>query len=138
MNELRPFSPPVYHRIYADAREKWGWYGESHFDQVKVDQSPVNAASSAPLLYLSQDEPASAYLFSSLEPGWTSDWQPAPVRQFMVVLSGTMEVEASDGDTKQFHAGDSILFEDTWGKGHRLKNGGGDVLRVFIVQLPIR
>jgi quercetin dioxygenase-like cupin family protein len=138
MNESRTFAPLVYYRIYADARAKWGWYGESHFDRVKVDQSPVNAASSAPLLNLSRDEPASVYLFCSLEPEWTSTWQPAPVRQFLVVLSGSMEVEVSDGEMKRFQPGDSLLLEDTWGKGHRWKNSGEDVLHLLVVQLPIR
>jgi Cupin domain. len=137
MNASRTFTPLVYHRIYADARAKWGWYGESHFERVTVDQSPVNAAS-PPLLFLSRDEPALAYLFSSLEPGWTSDWQPSPVRQFLVVLAGIMEVEASDGDAKQFQPGDRLLLEDTWGKGHRLRNIGGEVLHILVVQLPIR
>jgi uncharacterized cupin superfamily protein len=55
----------------------------------------------------------------------------------MVLLSGTVEVETSDGNVQRFKPGDILLLEDTWGKGHRLRNTGVDYLHFFIVQLPI-
>ena len=138
MNDSKVFTQLIYHRIYSDARAKLGWYGESHFEPVKVEQSRVKAVPSAPRVYLSKDEPATKYFFYSFEPGWTSDQQPAPMRQFMVLLSGTMEVETSDGEIKQFKPGNIILMVDTWGKGHKARNIGKEYLHVFAVQIPIK
>ncbi|MDD1678826.1 MAG: cupin domain-containing protein [Methanomicrobiales archaeon] len=117
-----------YHRIYP------GTDGESHFGTVKVEETLVNAAPPAPPLYLSVDKPASKYLFYSFQPGWTGDLHPSPARQFLVLLSGEVEVETSDGGVQQFGPGDIILLEDTWGKGHRSKNIGDEYLHFFGVQ----
>lgn len=120
MSESKIVAQSEYCRIYTDARAKWGWYGETHFELIRVEQNPVNAASVAPLM-CSRADPASEFLFCSLEPGRASDWQPSPARQFMVLLQGSMEVETSDAEAKRFHTGDIILLEDTWGKGHRVR-----------------
>ncbi len=137
MSESEIVPPPEYYRIYTDTRAKWGWYGETHFDRVRVEQNPVNAASITSLRCSGAD-PASEFLFCSLKPGWASDWQPSPARQFMVLLHGSMEMEASDAEVKRLQTGDIILLEDTWGKGHRVRNNGETVLHLFIVQLPKR
>jgi hypothetical protein len=120
----------TYHRIYPDT------IGESHFDTVMVEQHLVNAAPPAPPLYLSENTPASRYLFYSFEPGWTGDLHPAPARQILALLSGTVEVETSDGTVMQFGPGDLILLEDTWGKGHCSRNIGDEYLNFFVVQIP--
>lgn len=90
-----------------------------------------------PPLYLSVDKSASKYLFYSFAPGWIGDWHLAPARQFMVLLSGEVEVETSDGTLKRFGQGDIFLLEDTWGKGHRLRNIGEEYLHLFVVQIPV-
>jgi hypothetical protein len=42
----------------------------------------------------------------------------APRRQFIVAVSGTFEVETSDGEVRQFAPGSVVLVEDTDGIGH--------------------
>ena len=137
MVDLTTHNQLKYHRIYPDARDKRSWYGESHIESVGVEQSLVDAAPPAPPLYLSVNKPASSYLFYSAEPGWTGDWHLAPARQFMVLLSGALEVETSDGDVRRFGPGDVVLLEDTWGKGHKLRNLGDNFLHFFVVQIPV-
>lgn len=119
-----------YTRICSDAQ------GESHFDTVSVEQSLVTAAPPAPPLYVSVASPASKYLFYSFEPGWTGDLHPSPARQFLALLSGTVEVETSDGAVRRFGPGDLILLEDTSGNGHRSRNVGDDYLTFFVVPAP--
>jgi len=34
------------------------------------------------------------------------------------MLKGSVAVEVSDGETRQFGPGSVLFFEDTWGKGH--------------------
>jgi hypothetical protein len=52
------------------------------------------------------------------EPGITQDWHPAPQRQFVIILSGQLQIGFEDGSTKVFGPGDARLVEDTTGKGH--------------------
>ena len=46
------------------------------------------------------------------------DWHPAPRRQFVIILSGRLEIGLGDGTTQVFGAGDARLVEDTTGQGH--------------------
>jgi uncharacterized cupin superfamily protein len=56
--------------------------------------------------------------FGIREPGVLQDWHPAPQRQFVIILSGALEIGFEDGSKKVFNAGDARLVEDTTGKGH--------------------
>ena len=56
--------------------------------------------------------------FSAREPGVLQDWHPAPQRQFVIILSGRLEIGFEDGSKKVFGPGDARLVEDTIGKGH--------------------
>jgi quercetin dioxygenase-like cupin family protein len=46
------------------------------------------------------------------------DWHPAPRRQFVIILSGQLEIGVGDGSKHRFGAGDARLVEDTTGQGH--------------------
>jgi uncharacterized cupin superfamily protein len=56
--------------------------------------------------------------FGSRAPGVMQDWHPAPQRQFVIILSGSLEIGFEDGSRKVFGPGDARLVEDTTGKGH--------------------
>ena len=56
--------------------------------------------------------------FGLREAGVLQDWHPAPQRQFVVILSGQLEIGFEDGSKKIFGPGDARLVEDTAGKGH--------------------
>jgi hypothetical protein len=56
--------------------------------------------------------------FSARAPGVLQDWHPAPQRQFVIILSGSLEIGFEDGSKKVFGPGDARLVEDTTGKGH--------------------
>jgi hypothetical protein len=53
------------------------------------------------------------------------DWHPAPRRQFVIILSGQLEIGCGDGSTQVFGPGDARLVEDTTGKGHTTRVVGG-------------
>ena len=61
---------------------------------------------------------ASQIRFSLRQPGILQDWHPAPQRQFVVILSGQLEIGFADGSTRIFGQGDARLVEDVSGKGH--------------------
>lgn len=56
--------------------------------------------------------------FGFRPPGQLQDWHPAPQRQFVIILSGQLEIGFEDGTKKVFGPGDARLVEDTTGKGH--------------------
>ena len=118
-----------YARIYADGA------GESHFEDVEVELTPINYAPPAPPVNLSAPEPAMAYVLMSAPPGWDGDWHPTPQRQIVFYLAGEVEVETSDGEERRFGPGGVTLGEDPTGTGHRSRVvGQGDAL-LAVVQL---
>jgi quercetin dioxygenase-like cupin family protein len=61
------------------------------------------------------------------------DWHPAPRRQWLFVLSGTLEVEVQDGEVRQFQVGSIIFVEDTEGKGHKTRVVGKEAFVAAVV-----
>ena len=56
--------------------------------------------------------------FGIRPPGVLQEWHPAPQRQFVIILSGQLQIGFEDGSTKVFGPGEARLVEDTTGKGH--------------------
>jgi quercetin dioxygenase-like cupin family protein len=53
------------------------------------------------------------------QPKEATDWHAhVPRRQWVIVLSGRVEVTTSDGERRQFGPGAFVLVEDIVGKGH--------------------
>jgi quercetin dioxygenase-like cupin family protein len=61
---------------------------------------------------------ASMVVFRSVAPGTVLERHTAPRRQFLVTLSGSWEIEASNGEVRAFRTGDVMLADDTTGEGH--------------------
>ncbi|HZT06706.1 MAG TPA: cupin domain-containing protein [Chloroflexota bacterium] len=61
---------------------------------------------------------ATSIRFGIRPPGVLQDWHPAPQRQFVIILSGRLEIGFEDGSTKVFGPGDARLVEDVTGRGH--------------------
>ena len=118
-----------YVRVYTDS------LGESHFEDLTIDLNEIDFAPPAPPIFTSDLKPSSAYGFASVMPGWKSEWHPAPKRQFMFYLSGTIEAEVSDGEIRQFGPGSITLVEDTFGKGHKSRVIGSEQVVGVVIQL---
>jgi quercetin dioxygenase-like cupin family protein len=56
--------------------------------------------------------------FAESPPHAELDWHDAPVRQFVITLSGTLEFKTRDEKTFILRSGDVLLAEDTAGSGH--------------------
>ena len=76
-----------------------------------------------------------AVQFVELPAGLDQDWHNAPARQVVVVLTGVIEVETTDGACRQWQAGETFLPADTTGRGHRTRAIGGAV-RLLFAPLP--
>lgn len=59
------------------------------------------------------------------------DFHNAPRRQYVVVLSGQMEIEIGDGSKRVLQPGDVLVAEDLTGKGH-ITRGVGEQPRVSL------
>ena len=79
--------------------------------------------------------PADQIGFLRMAVGTRTDWHPAPRKQYVMVLEGTMEVEAGDGERRTFEAGSVLLVTDTEGRGHRTNVLGDE--DVFLVWVPV-
>ncbi len=111
-----------YTRIYADAN------GESHFQDVEVAMTtaPYNTGT------ISQMIAAKGVMFR-VSRDYLVDWHNAPRRQFVVNVTGTLEVTVSDGEKRRFGPGTILLAEDVTGKGHISQSlGGEERLSLFI------
>ena len=62
--------------------------------------------------------PATMAVFRCVPAGTVLDLHPAPRRQYLVTMSGSWEIEASNGVKRVFKAGDVMLADDTIGAGH--------------------
>ncbi|MNV59099.1 hypothetical protein D3C71_1515040 [compost metagenome] len=67
--------------------------------------------------------------FRETAPGGAYEWHPAPIRQFVLTLSGTLEFETKRKERFTIRPGDILLAEDTTGSGHRWKLLGDDPWR---------
>ena len=110
--------------------------GLTHFAAASVSLEVKDFAPPAPPLALSSRIPATDIAFGVLQPGWDGDWHPAPRRQFALMLTGTIEIETGDGETRQFSAGSFLIVEDVTGQGHRSRVVGEETATVVLVPVP--
>ena len=85
-----------------------GTDGESHFETIDLAKTPEWTKGLATTQISFRADPVGRYL----------DWHPAPRRQFVIILSGRLEIGLGDGSKHQFGPGDARLVEDTTGRGH--------------------
>ena len=111
-----------YTRIYADSK------GESHFEDVEIAMKPGPANAGT----ISEMIAAKGVMFRQ-SGDYFIDWHNAPRRQFVVNLTGTVEIVASDGEKRRLGPGTILLAEDLTGKGHTSRGlGGEERLSLFI------
>jgi hypothetical protein len=110
--------------------------GETHFEDVEVEMTPVEFAPGLPRINASAPTGAADLSFIHIPAGWASDFHPVPRREFALVFSGEVEIEVSDGEVRRFGQGSIWLIEDTTGKGHKFRVVGADDCFGAVVILP--
>ncbi|MDA1035677.1 MAG: hypothetical protein O3B65_02200 [Chloroflexi bacterium] len=103
-------------RVYADTQ------GETHFEDVDL---PTHAVANGTYVR-TETRAAAETMFAIQPPGFFADWHPAPTNRIFVMVSGSAEVEVSDGEMRTLTLGDVVLFEDVTGKGHTMRVIGDD------------
>jgi hypothetical protein len=98
------------HRLYTGAD------GRSHVEPIDIEKK-ADWLKGLPTTQIS---------FRIWPKGEFLDWHPAPRRQFVIILSGQLEIGCGDGTKQVFGPGDARLVEDTTGKGHTTRVLGNE------------
>ena len=112
------------HNLYEDAE------GVSHFRDIEVEWVEQRHASQ-----LSKRIPATGLIFRKVSADYDLDWHPAPRRQYIVNLDASVQITASDGESRIIGAGEIVLVEDVSGKGHLSKAVGGKIRHCLFIPI---
>ena len=104
--------------------------GESHFEDVEVGLSDDGF-----LGRMSKLVPAKGVIFREVGGDYSLDFHNAPRRQYVVNLTGSVELEVGDGTKRVLGPGDVLLAEDTTGRGHISRNVRGEPRRCLFIPL---
>lgn len=96
--------------------------GESHFEEIALEALTERAKPGVTAMYIAG------------KPGFT-DFHNSGRAHILTVLSGEMELGASDGAKRVVTAGDVVLMEDTTGKGHSANVPEGSPLTLSLAIL---
>lgn len=111
-------------RIYTGAD------GESHFEDTSVQFTETSHFGR-----ISKMVPARGVLFREVDGNYDLDFHNAPRRQYVVNLTGRVEIEVGDGTKRILGPGDILLAEDTTGRGHISRNVGGEPRQCLFIPL---
>ena len=92
--------------------------GQAHFEDLNV---PAGATEAVAL------KPGADMTFRSSPDGSFSDWHNAPRLQYVIVLSGQMEIGIGDGTKRLLNPGDILQVEDLTGQGHTTRSVGSRI-----------
>ena len=109
--------------------------GGSQFVEVDIPIENASTDAFGNVVHRSEILPAQSTMLTEMPEGLYQDWHPASRRQLLVVLSGTLEVETSDGKKHRCSNGEVFLADDVGSRGHRTRTIGGPALVLF-VHLP--
>ncbi len=82
--------------------------GQSHVEEMDLESHSNLTALRA----------AEGVVFRRSEPGHFTDWHHAPRRQWVITLSGEVEIGLGDGSIHRYGPGHATLAEDLTGQGH--------------------
>lgn len=110
--------------IYVDE------HGHSYFGAVDLIQrgDPTRRVQAA-------NQPLRYWQVREIKSGHFIDFKPNVVPQFVAVLSGTMALSVSNGETRHFSRGDMVLLQDLTGQGHTLRTQGHEPCRTLVITL---
>ena len=86
---------------------------ESHFEDLELDLHDRGRVGRMTTL-----QTATGIVFRENEGDYKLDFHTAPRRQYVVNLSGSVELETGDGSKRLLRPGDILLADDLTGRGH--------------------
>jgi hypothetical protein len=118
-----------YVRIYADENR------ETHFQDIEVPLKGADYAPPAPPIAVSPHQNATGTCAIGFPPGWFGDFHPAPKHQWMMIMSGTLEIGVSDGEKRTLPAGIIAFLEEAGSKGHSTRVIGDEQSILMVTEV---
>ena len=103
--------------------------------KTKVEEYEVPLKAQGQGTELSATVAVTSLQFRRTNKDYDLDWHPAPRRQYIVNLNAGVQITASDGEMRKIGAGEILLVEDTWGKGHLSKALDGKLRHCLFITL---
>ena len=97
--------------------------GKSHFEELSIPEGDQQSF---------RLRPEGEMVFQRAADGRFLDWHTAPRRQFVITLTGNVEIAIGDGTVRTLGPGDIMLAEDLTGQGHTARVVGGPRTMVSI------
>ena len=104
-----------------------------HFEDIEI---PLE--DSGDIGKMSQLQDTTGIIFRETGPDYDYDWHTVPRRQYVITLSGGVDIEVGDGTIRRFGPGDILLAEDTTGKGHRSRAVNAQPRRSIFCDIGLR
>ena len=107
-----------------------GGDGESHFEALPIEMIKRDAVGA-----ISQMWPTKGVMFRQVDGDYDLGFHNAPQRQFVVNLTGSVDIEVGDGTIKRLGPGSILLAEDTAGRGHKSSSVAGESRTCLFIPL---
>jgi len=107
-----------------------GTDGESHFEDIDVEFDQSGAFGR-----ISKMVAARGVLFREVDGDYDLDFHNAPRRQYVVNLTGSVDLEVGDGTRRRLGPGSILLAEDTTGRGHKSQAVAGEARTCLFIPL---
>ena len=104
--------------------------GRSHFEDIELDLRDFGVSG-----HMSEPWPARSVVFREVAGDYDWSFHNAPRRQFIVNLTGSVEIELGDGTKRLFGPGSIVLAEDETGQGHISRAVGGEPRTCLVIPL---
>jgi len=104
--------------------------GRSHFEDGRIDLEDMGAMGRISKLWRGK-----GVIFREVDGDYALDFHTAPRRQFVINLTGSVDIEVGDGSVRRLGPGDILLAEDTTGEGHISRAVDGEPRRCLFVPL---
>ena len=111
-------------RIYT------GEDGESHFEDIDIDFEDHG-----PIGRISNLWRGKGVIFREVDGDYDYDFHNAPRRQFVVNLTGSVDIVTGSGEQRRLGPGSILLAEDLTGRGHRSVAVNGEPRTCLFVPL---
>ena len=104
--------------------------GESHFEDIDVDFDE-----SGQFGRISKMVKAKGVIFREVDGDYDLDFHNAPRRQYVINLTGSVDLIVGDGTRRRLGPGSILLAEDTTGRGHKSQNVAGEPRTCLFIPL---
>lgn len=106
--------------------------GGSRFGEIEIHVDETATDPWGNVVNRSEVFPIVGSMIMEMPAGLIMDWHASARPSFIVVMSGTVESETTDGAKRSWSAGEIFFTDDRGGRGHRTLTVGGPARLLFL------